>query len=99
MEKTLLNAVMGILTVFCILIVISILISAFRFIAYLENKKTTKLESVTDQFDPQVHMPTIIEPIETKCMNEELVAVIAAAISAQTGLSTQDFCVRSIKRR
>ena len=31
--------------------------------------------------------------------DEELIAVIAAAISASTGLSTDDFVVRSIRRR
>ena len=40
-----------------------------------------------------------IEKMEEKKDDLELVAVIAAAIAAATGTSTDDFVVRSIKRR
>ena len=44
-------------------------------------------------------MKVALKKMEEKKDDLELVAVIAAAIAAATGTSTDDFVVRSIKRR
>ncbi|MFP3152843.1 OadG family protein [Lachnospiraceae bacterium ZAX-1] len=101
MQKAGLNTVMGIGTVFMMLIVISLIISAFRVIPYLENKVKSKLPQ-TDALSKAVgNIPDGAEEQYVGSMRDtlELTAVIAAAIAASTGQSTDSFVVRSIKRR
>lgn len=94
MAKAGLNTITGIAIVFAILILLSLLIYCFRFVSLFENKvKKTKVENVKTPV-AQVSETVVEETDET-----ELIAVIAAAIAASTGTSTDDFVVRSIKRR
>lgn len=94
MQKAALNTVMGIVTVFTILILISLIIACFNVIPYLEKKLSQKQEAAPSFTAPSEEL---FEEDETDDL--ELVAVIAAAIAADTGASTDSFVVRSIKRR
>lgn len=87
------NTVMGIVIVFAILACISLLIYAFKVIPYLMNKNRANVWE-------EAPKPVAIPPItEEKQDNSELIAVLAAAVAAATGKKTDDFVVRSIKRR
>lgn len=92
MTKAAMNTAMGMGTVFIMLIVISLLIWCFGFIGKLENraKKPEPAAAAAPAAAPAAAVQTD---------DLELVAVIAAAIAAATGTSTDDFVVRSIKRR
>lgn len=89
------NTIMGMGTVFVILILISLIIYAFRIIPYLTERKKN-IPAVEVKSDTFVEQITRREQIQDDL---ELVAVISAAIAAATGTSTNDFVVRSIKRR
>jgi sodium pump decarboxylase gamma subunit len=91
MKKAAMNTLMGMGTVFMMLIIISLIISCFKFI----NKAQSKPAST--QAAPAAAAPAPVAVPQTDDL--ELVAVIAAAIAAATGSSTDDFVVRSIKRR
>ncbi len=97
MSKAGLNTVMGIGIVFLILILICLIIYCFSIIPVIQdklskNKKDMKIE---------VAEKTVVTPVQIQKGTDdlELIAVISAAIAAQTGASTDDFVVRSIKRR
>lgn len=100
MEKAALNTLLGMGTVFVVLILISGIISCFNFIPKIQamfSKKSKKEEIKTEAVDN-----TIAQIIEKEELSDdlELVAVIAAAIAASEGAaSTDGFVVRSIKRR
>ena len=94
MQKAALNTVMGILTVFTILILISLIIACFNVIPYLEKKMSKKQEAAPTFTAPS---DEFFDTDETDDL--ELVAVISAAIAASSGTSTDSFVVRSIKRR
>lgn len=102
MQKAALNTVMGMGTVFVMLIVICVIISWFRFIPILEdkfkNRKSQDHEKTAAETAPAAAVPEMTAPA-AGTDNFELVAVIAAAIAASTGQSTDDFVVRSIRRR
>ena len=85
--------------VFTVLICISLIISAFKIFPYLEAKKKEKAAAKAAQVETNV--VTQIEEIEEQeyVDDTELVAVIAAAIAAYEGTSTDGFVVRSIRRR
>ena len=90
------NTLMGMGTVFLVLIFISLLISCFKFVPQIMDKLSKK-SSVGEK-------PEVVEEIsETVTANEEddseLIAVIAAAIAASEQTSTDSFVVRSIRRR
>ena len=98
MAKAGLNTLMGMGTVFVVLILISLIISLFKFIpniqaAFSKEKKDTKVEAVEN---------TIAQIVEKEEQTDdlELIAVITAAIAASgTSGSSDDFIVRSIRRR
>ena len=99
-----LNTLVCICVVFCVLIFISLVISLFRFIpkaeAAVARKKAAKQEAKTLATDA---IDNTISQIEAKEEEEladdlELVAVIAAAVAAYTGTSTDGFVVRSIRK-
>lgn len=98
MEKAALNTLLGMGTVFVVLILISLIIGCFGFIPKIQamfNKKS-KEEEKAEAVDN-----TIAQIIEKEELSDdlELVAVIAAAIAASEGAaSTDGFVVRSIKR-
>jgi len=91
MKKAALNTVLGMGTVFVVLIFLCILIELFKFIPSSENNK--KQETTV--------APAVSAPIEAEddvTDDLELVAVISAAIAAAEGTSADGFHVRSIKR-
>lgn len=100
MTNAALNTLMGMGIVFIVLILISLIISGFKIFPYLENKAKEKraLEAPVVKEVPKapVPVPEVVVPAQDDL---ELAAVIAAAIAASTGTSTEDFVVRSIKRR
>ncbi len=98
MEKAALNTLLGMGTVFVVLILISLIIGCFGFIPKLQAKFSKKSKK-KEQAAPVDH--TIAQIIEKEELSDdlELVAVIAAAIAASEGASSTDgFVVRSIRR-
>lgn len=95
-----LNTLLGMGTVFIVLILISFIISLFAYIpkiqAWFSNrkKKDTEVESIDNT------IAQIVEMEEVDATDDlELVAVIAAAIAASEGAaSTDGFVVRSIRK-
>lgn len=95
MQKAGLNTVMGILIVFCMLIVMSGVIKCFEIIPKLEKRAKEK----NTQEETTVVTPVVTAAPKKETDDLQLVAVIAAAIAASTGASTDSFVVRSIKKR
>ena len=102
MSKAGMNTLISITIVFAVLIVISLLISCFKIFPYLEAKKKEK-EAAAKAVKVDNSVVTQIEQREEQEQelvdDTELVAVIAAAIAAYEGTSTDGFVVRSIRRR
>lgn len=97
------NTLVGIGTVFVVLILISFLISLFRFIPMMQEKMAKKKEtSNAEAMDKAVsQIAEKEEAVEEEDLTDdlELVAVIAAAIAASEGQATTDgFVVRSIRK-
>lgn len=96
MFKALMNTVIGMGTVFVVLILISLIISCFTLISKLEGKQKKKAESPAPAAAPVVEQIAAKEELSD---DTELVAVIAAAIAAYEGAaSTDGFVVRSIRK-
>ena len=94
MAKAGMNTLIGMGTVFAVLILISLIISCFTFISKFEKQKKQEAPA-----------PAVAAPVVQTAANEELsddtelVAVIAAAIAAYEGAaSTDGFVVRSIRK-
>lgn len=99
MQKAAMNTVMGLGTVFMILILISLVIFCFKVIPYLEQKAKAK-NAPAPEPEPAAPPVSILEMEEMVVDDKELIAVIAAAVAASEGaLSADGFVVRSIKRR
>lgn len=99
MTKAAMNTLMGMGTVFAVLIFISLLIGCFKYINVFENKAKAKAAAAAPA--PAVSAPVqAAAPVEEEELADdlELVAVITAAIAAATGSSTDGLVVRSIKR-
>ena len=91
MGKAGLNTLLGMGTVFIMLILISFIISAFKLFGNIGKKKTVEAPKAAE----------VVAAVEEEELSDdtELVAVIMAAISAYEGNgSTDGFVVRSIKR-
>lgn len=101
MQKAAMNTLMGLGTVFMILILISLIISAFKIIPYLQEKAKAKHAPAPAPEPAAVPAPVLpVQPEEPVTDDSELIAVIAAAIAAAEGSTSADgFVVRSIKRR
>ncbi|MCR5674036.1 MAG: OadG family protein [Lachnospiraceae bacterium] len=99
MQKAGLNTLLGMGTVFIVLIIISIIISLFNFIPKIQNAfKKDKVDVKAAAVDNTIAQIVMKEEEETDDL--ELVAVITAAIAAcGTSGSSDDFVVRSIVRR
>lgn len=93
MEKAALNTVLGMGTVFVILIFISFLISLFKHINTFENKLKSKAIK-----EPVKEVVDVKTESENLCDDLELVAVITAAIAEFSGNDASSLIVRSIKR-
>lgn len=96
LTKAGLNTVLGMGTVFVVLIFISFIISLFEKIPALEAKFRKKEAAPAPA---PVKAPEPVPEPEPEADDGELIAVIAAAVAAAEGTSTDGFVVRSIKRR
>lgn len=103
LTKAGLNTVLGMGTVFVVLIFISFIISLFGYIPALEKKlKGGKKKTAETPEKPAAPTPAaapVAAPAPATTDDTELVAVISAAIAAAEGTSADGFIVRSIKRR
>ena len=98
MTKAALNTLLGMGTVFIVLILISIIISGFGVIPKIQASfASKKVEPIPEPVVPAPAEP-VVEEEEDLSDDMELVAVIAAAIAAYEGTSVEGFQVRSIKR-
>ena len=98
MTKAALNTLLGMGTVFIVLILISIIISGFGVIPKIQASfASKKVEPIPEPVAPAPAEPGVEEE-EDLSDDMELVAVIAAAIAAYEGTSVEGFQVRSIKR-
>ena len=88
------NTLMGMGIVFLVLILISVIISAFSVINRAETKSKEKKAGPAESPEP---VPVLPEP-EPEEDDTELIAVIAAAIAAYEGSSPDGIVVRSIRR-
>ena len=96
------NTLVGMGVVFVILILISLVISAFRLINTAQDKaakrKEAKLTKKTPE-EPEIEEPAAIEEEEQDETDDlELVAVIAAAIAASENTDPSGIIVRSIRK-
>ncbi|MDF2540001.1 MAG: hypothetical protein K0S76_3022, partial [Herbinix sp.] len=94
-----LNTVLGMGTVFIILILIIILLNFFKLIPYLQNKMANKEEDTSHSVD-QVLAQIVEQEEEELSDDHELVAVITAAIYAAMGdaVPVDGLVVRSIRK-
>mgnify|MGYP004535239241 CR=1 FL=1 len=91
LRRAVMNTIMGIAIVFIVLIFLSFLIYLFRFIPNPEVKKKAQAAA-------PVPAP-VAAPVEVaEADDTELIAVIAAAIAAAEGTTTDGFVVRSIRK-
>lgn len=92
MQRAAMNTLMGIGTVFVVLIFLSWFIGLFKFIpALLEGKKKDA--------EPVQEAPVVAEASEEEVVDDtELIAVIAAAIAAMEGTSPDGLVVRSVRK-
>ena len=99
MAKAAMNTLLGMGTVFVVLILISLIISCFTFIPKIQASFTKKPQQ--PQQPVAAPAPVAVAAVEEEEADDlELVAVIAAAISASQGAaSTDGFVVRSIRKR
>lgn len=97
MEKAVFNTLMGMGTVFIVLIFISWLIGCFQYIGKFEDKINGKAQEPAPVPLPEVSVPAA-EENEELVDDLELVAVITAAIAASEGSSPSGLVVRSIRR-
>lgn len=101
MVKALYNTLMGLGTVFAVLIFIIFIISLFKHINTFENRMKARPEAAVLAAEPVPAEPVPAEPVpaEPELVNDlELVAVMTAAIAASQNTSTNGLVVRSIKR-
>lgn len=101
MTKAALNTVIGIGVVFAVLILMSWLISCFKYINSIEtaikNKRESKSQVAQEGMDNTIAQ--IVKKEEEELVDDlELAAVIAAAVAAYTGTSADGFVVRSIRK-
>ncbi|MBE5883109.1 MAG: hypothetical protein E7291_01605 [Lachnospiraceae bacterium] len=102
MSKAALNTLIGMGTVFVVLILICLIISCFALIPKIQaafSKKNKKEDTKTTGVDNAVAQIVVQEEANEEADDLELVAVIAAAIAASEGAtSTDGFVVRSIRK-
>ena len=96
MAKAGMNTVIGMGTVFVVLILISLIISCFTLVSKFEAKQKKEEPAAAAAAAPVVEQIAAKEELSD---DTELVAVIAAAIAAYEGAaSTDGFVVRSIRK-
>lgn len=99
LTKAGLNTLLGMGTVFVVLIFIAFIISLFKYIPAIEAKFKKKPAQSEAKKTEEKAAPAAAPVTEEAADDAELVAVIAAAIAAAEGTTTDGFVVRSIKRR
>ncbi len=97
MTKAGLNTLLGMGTVFAVLIFLAFLISLMKYIPMLLDILAGKGKKQAEEVAPVAVAPVTETAEEVDDL--ELVAVITAAIAAQEGTTTDGFVVRSIRRR
>lgn len=97
LQRAGLNTLMGVGTVFVMLILLSLLISLFRFIPNPEVKKAAEAKAAKEAQAAAIAAAPV-QAEENLADDGELVAVIAAAIAAAEGTTTDGFVVRSIRK-
>ena len=97
LQRAGLNTLMGVGTVFVMLILLSLLISLFRFIPNPEAKKAAEAKAAKEA-QAAVIAAAPVQAEENLADDGELVAVIASAIAAAEGTTTDGFVVRSIRK-
>ncbi len=100
MERAALNTIIGMGTVFVVLIIIIGVISLFKFIPKLQDMFAKKDAGNVQEKSESTVTQAVSAQEDTDASDDlELVAVIAAAIAASEGAaSTDGFVVRSIRR-
>ena len=102
LAKAGLNTLLGMGTVFAVLIFLAFIISLFKYIpnllAFFEKIGQKKHDKVVSEPESSVEDLSEEEQIDVTD-DYELVAVITAAIAAQEGTTSDGFVVRSIRRR
>lgn len=101
LQKAGLNTILGMGTVFVVLIFLSFVISLLKFLPALEKKfrkAPTAEKAAPESASAPAPAPAAAEAAD-ETDDSELVAVIAAAVAASEGTSTDGFVVRSIRRR
>lgn len=101
LQKAGLNTILGMGTVFAVLIFIAFIISLFKYISVIEDALKSKKNKNNKTDDVVVKTEVVETPVaaEEVCDDLEFIAVIAAAIATAEGTSADSFVVRSIKRR
>ena len=99
MSKAGMNTVMGIGTVFVMLIIMSLLISCFQFIPKIQAAFSKKKEEPAIASAPATAAEPAVAEVVDETDDLELVAVISAAIAAYEGTSADGFVVRSINKK
>lgn len=95
-EKAALNTLIGMGSVFAVLILLAFIISLFRYVSVFENRGKKKAETEKTA----APIPAAAAPVEAAPADDlQLIAVITAAIAVAEGTSADGFVVRSIKRR
>ena len=99
LEKAGLNTVLGMGTVFVVLIFISVVIWLLKFIPVIERKlRGKKAEPVKAETGNEELGQAVSEEVDLTD-DMELIAVISAAVAAAEGTAADGFVVRSIRRR
>lgn len=93
-RDSLVITIFSMIVVFVVLIIISFLISALKSVG--GEKKVESTKQVVKQ-EP-VKVDENLQVSNTKANDEELVAVIAAAIAASLGVSIPEINIKSIRR-
>ena len=98
LKKAGMNTILGMGTVFLVLIFLAFVISLLKYIPMLQEKFTKKTEKNKTPVKevPKAEVPVVEEELTD---DEELVAVITAAIAAADESVSDGFVVRSIRRR
>ncbi len=99
MAKAGMNTLMGMGTVFAVLIFISLLIGCFKYINVFEGRMKAKKASSAPAAPVAPEAPAPVAAVEENLADDlELVAVITAAIAASANTSADGLVVRSIRR-
>lgn len=99
-EKAALNTLIGMGSVFAVLILLAFIISLFKYVSVFENRGKAKKGEAEKSAAPAAAPAPAAPAAPAPADDLQLVAVITAAIAAAEGTtSTDGFVVRSIKRR